>query len=162
MLSPFQSITDLSAATDVLRRRRFGVIQMHAGRLEQVSFRPWPKLISLPEVFALTRWVHARRRGDRCWLYFNQPLGCPNFLAVPYAISTKDCRLQTAVGALTVLDEIARIKDSHAALCDITCDRISECSTTGFAYGCKTSVCTDTCLAQHRRKLLTPQPPGTT
>ena len=124
----FETVTDLTAGADVIRRRRYGVIETAAGRLVAIRFRPFPKWASLLDVFWFGRWRHESRRGpsDRCWLYFNQPRRFSNFLAVPYIVSGPGTRLNTAFAALAALDEIARIKQSDALLADLVNSRISE------------------------------------
>lgn len=119
-------ITDLSAEADIVRRRRYGVIEMADGKFVQLSFRPWPKMASLPETRLLGRWQHSRRSGDRCQLYFNQPLSATNYLSLTYIVSNRDTTLATVRGAVCVLEEIAQIKQSDAILCDLDNRRISD------------------------------------
>lgn len=121
-----ESITSLRTAEATLRRRRYGVIEACEGRLVAVHLRPFAKIISLPEALWLGRWNHGRLAGDRCWLYYNQPLGHSNFLAVKYVVSSRCCKFSTLKAGMTVLEEIARIKGTDAALCDVTNRRISE------------------------------------
>ena len=115
----------LDVAAEVIRRRRYGVIEAMDGRLAAVHFRPWPKLVSLPEALLLGNWYHDRRTADRCRLYFNQPWRFRNFLAVPYAVCGRGTRLATMNAALAALDEIARIKQTDALLADVMNFRIS-------------------------------------
>jgi len=126
MYQPFETVTDLTQRAEVLRRRRFGVIEMADGRLSAVHLRPWPKWVSYPEVWWWGGRLHRRMPGDRCWLYYNQPWRCSNFLAAPYVVSGRDTTLATCHGAMVVLDEIARIKRSDAILCEVTNARISD------------------------------------
>jgi hypothetical protein len=121
----FATATDLSRDADLLRSRRYGVIEVAAGRLAAVHLRPWPKLVSLPEVLLDHYWFHERRRADRLWLYYNQPRSCSNYLALVYAVSGKSTRLNTMFAALRTLDEIARIKQTDAMVCDVANYRIS-------------------------------------
>jgi len=121
-----KTITDLRAGEEQLRRRRYGVIEVERARLRHVRLRPAPKIISIPEALWLGRWFHERMRGDRCWLYYNQPLWHSNFLAVKYILSAGDCTFATLRAAMTILEEIARIKQTDAALCDVTNRRISD------------------------------------
>jgi len=125
MAGLFETVTDLKRQAHVLRRRRYGVVEIHDGRFVGVHLRPWPKAISLPEVWCLGGRYHARAAGDRCWLYYNQPCRFPNFLALPYVVSSRGATLATFHGSLVVLDEIARVKQSDAILCDVTNARIS-------------------------------------
>lgn len=122
----FQTVPDLRVQTDVLRRRRFGVIEIADERLVGIHLRPWPKTISLAEIWWLGGRSHRRRRANRCLLYYNQPWGFPNFLTLKYVISNRGTTLRTFRGALVVLDEIARIKRSDAALCEASNLRISD------------------------------------
>jgi hypothetical protein len=69
---------------------------------------------------------HSWLSGNRLWVYYNQPLGYSNFLAVRYVISSRNCSYATARTAARVLDEIARIKGTDALLCDVAFSRISD------------------------------------
>ncbi|HEY2147708.1 MAG TPA: hypothetical protein VGH32_07205 [Pirellulales bacterium] len=69
---------------------------------------------------------HRRWSEDRCRLYFNQPLGFSNFLAVPYSLSGRGTTLATVYAALGALDEIACIKRTDAMLADVLNLRISD------------------------------------
>ena len=106
----FTAVTNLAAQADVLRERRFGVIEIVDERFRQVQLRPFPKIVSLPEMLYLGRWYHSRRPGNRCLLYYNQPRRFSNFLAVRYAVSARDTTLATICEALRVMDQIARLK----------------------------------------------------
>jgi hypothetical protein len=118
MASLFHTITDFAAGSAEIARRPYGVIEMADGELFAVRLRPWPKLFSSPG--------RASARGDRCWLYYNQPRSCPNFLALKYVVSSRDCTLATFRGSLVVLDEIARLKRSWAIVCHVANLRISD------------------------------------
>jgi hypothetical protein len=119
-------VTDLESRTDVLRKRRYGVIVAEHGQLSQIILRPWPKVVSLAEVLFWGHRFHDQRPGDRCWLYYNQPLRHGNFLALKYVLSSRDATLQTFRCCLTVLDEIARIKHTDALVCEASNVRISD------------------------------------
>lgn len=122
----WESIVDPAADQAALRRRRYGVIEMRDARLHAVHLRPWPKLISLPEALWLSRFQRQFLSGDRCWLYYDQPLLHRNFLAVKYVLSSRDCTFATLKGAMTVLEEIAHIKRTDAALADVWRAKISD------------------------------------
>ncbi len=122
----FSTITDLHTGADVLRQRRYGVIEMRDARLAGVHLRPWPKLVSLPEALWLSRCQRGLLRGDRCWLYYDQPLLHPNFIAVKYVLSSRDCSFASLKGAMTVLEEIVRLKRTDAVLADIASAKISD------------------------------------
>jgi hypothetical protein len=122
----FETVTDLDAQADVVRARRYGVIEVVDGRLRRVRMRPWPKIVSIPAVLMLGESWHSWLSGNRLWVYYNQPLGYSNFLAVRYVISSRNCTYATARTAARVLDEIARIKGTDALLCDVAFSRISD------------------------------------
>jgi hypothetical protein len=109
-----------------LERGRFGVIETRDGRLHAIHLRPWPKLISALESEWLGGRYHEHRAGNRCLLYYNQPWRCPNFLALTFVISGRDCSLATFRRATEVLDDVARVKSTDALVCDAWNLRISE------------------------------------
>jgi len=111
-----KTVTDLRNDVELLRRRRFGVINIRNGELESIRLRPWPKLVSIIGV-AWGQWHHVHVPGDRLRLYYNQPFRYSNFLALKFAISSRHTTLATVHRALEVLDEIAQIKRSDALLC---------------------------------------------
>ncbi len=121
----FETVTDLTDGAERLRRRAYGVIEVGDGLFRRVVLRPYPKIISAPEIILLGGWHHRHRRGDRCLLYYNQPWRFPQFLALKYVVSTRQTTLRTFTRALAVLDEIARLKRSDALLCDVGNWRIS-------------------------------------
>ena len=121
----FDKITNLTTGAETLRRRRYGVIEVVDGQFRSVLLRPWPKILVGPEVLWVGNWLHQRRRGDRLLLYYNQPLRFPNFLALAYALSSRETSVRTIRVGLEVLDEVARLKHSDALLCDVGNWRIS-------------------------------------
>jgi len=122
----FESVHDPTTNVEPLRRRRYGVIEVRDGRLIGIHLRPWPKYISLPAISFFGHGYHRQRPGNRCWLYYNQPRRHSNYLILKYIVSARDTTIGTARGALTVLDEIARIKHSDALLTDASNARISD------------------------------------
>jgi hypothetical protein len=129
------------SAVDVLRRRRYGVIEIVDGRLRRVVLRRLPRLVTVPEILLLGQWTHRASRGDRLWLYYNQPWRFPNFLVLKYVVSAAQTSMGSLCRALAVLDEIARLKQSDALLCEVENSRISTrlLSRWGWASHCPTS-----------------------
>ena len=125
MYPPFQSVTDIQAQAAVLRDRTYGVIETANDCFVAVHLRPFPKWGSLLECWWDER-MKRHRAGNRCWLYYNQPWGLRNFLALMYVASYKDTTLATFHGALVVLDEIAKLKKTDALVTDVTNPRISD------------------------------------
>ena len=117
---------DLQQDAALLRTRHYGMIEVVDGQLQRIVLRPWPKLVSLPEVWWLGANHHAHQTGDRCRLYYNQPRRHGNFLALVYVVSDRDCTFASFRRAVELLDEVARAKQSDAILCDVWNLRISD------------------------------------
>jgi hypothetical protein len=121
----YETVTDIEAESEVVRRRRFGVIETVDGQFRRVIFRPWPKWISIPEVLFLAPWIHRRRGRDRCLLYFDQPRRQPNYLAVKYLLTYGGTSYASVVAARHAMDEVARIKQSDALACHVSNKRLT-------------------------------------
>lgn len=122
----FETVTRPTDAADVLRRRRYGVIETVDGRLAHIRLRPYPKRVSALGTRLVAPLRRRLRRGNRCRLYFNQPRGYANFLNLQYVETTCDADYATLRRALTVLDELARLKDVDALLCDAANVRLTD------------------------------------
>lgn len=122
----FETVTDLGADSNRIRNRRYGVIEVAEARLVGIHLRPWPKLISATEAKWLGGWQHGRRRRDQCLLYYNQPLGHQNFLALKYTVTSFGTSWKTFWRTLVVLDKVAAIKRIDAIVADVTNDRMSD------------------------------------
>jgi hypothetical protein len=122
----FHTVRDLQRDAELLRRRPYGVICMADERLKQIRLRPWPTAISVLESMLWERLVHDRGEGNCCWLYYNQPRGHRSFLALKYVVSSRGATFKTFRSCLIVLDEIARIKQSDAIVCEVRNLRISD------------------------------------
>lgn len=126
-------ITNLAAGAAAIRRARYGVIDCQDGRLRHIRLRRWPKWIALDELL-WGRLAHRWSRGDRCRIYYNQPLSASRFLAIKYALSTRDCSLRTLQCCLAVLDQVAWLKGSDALVCDAWNPRISDRSLARYGW----------------------------
>lgn len=125
---PWETARDLDADAAVIRRRRYGVIEIVDGRLERIVLRPWPKLLCTPEWWpsAGETLPHDGAPLDRCRLYYNQPRSAPRYLALKYIVSTYRASFASFSRALHVLDAVARIKQSDAIVCEAFNERLSE------------------------------------
>ena len=121
-----QTVEDFQTGSETLRQRRYGVIECSAGRLVAVRLRLWPKWIAWPEVWPTHGRYHLRGQPDRCLLYYNQPWRYPNFVALKYVVSSHGTSYATIHAALKTLDEVARLKQTDALLCDAANSRISD------------------------------------
>ena len=122
----YETVTDPQLEADVVRRRRYGVIETCAGRLVRIVYRPYPKTATAFGGRLLGRLSHRLRRGNRCRLYFNEPRSCPGFIALRYLESTRDADYATVCRALTALDDVARLKNADALVCDAANLRITD------------------------------------
>jgi hypothetical protein len=125
-MSFFAEIRDFNAGAELLRRRRYGVIEVANERLVRICLRPWPKRASWFEARLWGRFVHDRRNGNVCRLFYNEPRTAPGFLALSFVVSNHTTSVATVRGALGVLDEIARLKRSDALVGDVSNLRISD------------------------------------
>jgi hypothetical protein len=103
---------------------RYGAIHTEGGRLSRVVGRWWPYQGNLLQ----TLWDIRMRplQQDRCVLYYSQPLSCPTFLTLNYVRSGPQTSLSTLYAAALALDEIAKLKNSNAIVCNATNQRISD------------------------------------
>src|SRR3954467_15503725 len=106
----FEAIYDLKLGRERIRAHRYGVIETAGGELRAVHLRPWPKFLAGPELLPLGPKYHQAGRADRCLLYYNQPRGMPNFLALKYIVSTIGTSYRTFRASLIALDAIAELK----------------------------------------------------
>lgn len=125
MSTLFSQVATLGEDVELLRRRRYGMIEIVDERLARIVLRPLPRWASLPEIHGWGRWQHARQEGNRCRLFYNQPRRHGRYLALKYVQSTHGATLRTFRLSLLVLDEIARIKGTDAIVTDVANLRIS-------------------------------------
>jgi hypothetical protein len=121
-----ETISNFEAERDLVRERRYGVIETVGGEFVAIHLRPWPKLVSLPEIVPLGLRYHRRGAADRCLLYYNQPRRMPTFLALKYIVSTAGTSYRTFRASLVVLDAIAALKRVDAIVCDAANARLSD------------------------------------
>lgn len=119
-----ETTNNLNNATDLVRRRRYGVIQVESGTFHSLTLRPWPKLISRLEIETLGRWKH-RRGGDHVRLYYNFPISSPGFLTLAYVESTRQTTWKTLRRSLEVLDWVAEVRRANASVCELSNEKIS-------------------------------------
>ncbi len=122
----FETITNLHASATVLGERRYGMVEVLDGRLSRIVLRPLPKRVWLWQTWLAGRLQHPFSTGDRCWLYYNQPLSAPAYLAVPYFVSARDTTLSSIRCAIDTLEQIAALKGCDAILCDVANPRITD------------------------------------
>ena len=125
----FETVTDLAAGVEILRRRRYGMIEAVDGQFVRVVLRPYPALFvgSWEAMLGMLGWPRRRTLpGDCCRLYYNQPRSLPNFLALKYVVAGQCGTFATFRRVLEVLDEIARLKRTDALVCDAMNVKLSD------------------------------------
>jgi hypothetical protein len=127
----YKKITTLTGNEELLRDRRYGMIEVIDQELNAIYLRPWPKMISVAEANWAGGWQHGRfgkkrPAKNRCQIYYNQPLGHSGFLALKYIVTTFGTTSATGLRALVILDEIARLKRINAIVGEVTNQRISD------------------------------------
>ncbi|HBE66664.1 MAG TPA: hypothetical protein DDW52_00815 [Planctomycetaceae bacterium] len=65
-------------------------------------------------------------QSDVCELYYHAPLACPRFLTLSYVRSGPKTSLSTFYAATLMLDEIARLKQTGAIVCNVSSDRLTD------------------------------------
>ena len=121
----YETVTDVNAGAETLRRRRYGVLEVREGKLHRILLRPYPKMTSLYEVGLASLLNGLRPARDRCLLYYNAPRGCPDYLTLRYLISDRGTSMKTIHTALGTLDEVARLRHADAIVCDAANPRLS-------------------------------------
>ncbi len=108
-----------------LHERRHGIIEVRDGRLYSIR----PLLIARrvnPLDHLLGLWRHRYAAPcDRVRCYFHHHRCTPRYLALAYVVSWPSTRLASFRLALRVLDEIARLRQVDAIVCDVANARIS-------------------------------------
>ena len=106
--------------------RAYGTIIVENGKFQRVRFKPWPKIISTFEIGFFGDRTHEKSaESDRCLIYYNQPFFHKRYLALKYIVSNQGTSFRTFRLATRILDEVARIKQSDAIVCEVNNFRIS-------------------------------------
>lgn len=122
----FDRESDLTDPSGKIFCRAYGIIVVEQGEFSEIRFRPWPKVISTWEIGTKGQKVHEQGSTlDRCMLYYNQPFFHKRYLALKYVVSNRGTSFRSFRLATRVLDEVARIKESDAIVCEVTNPSIS-------------------------------------
>ncbi len=119
-----EPVTSIATQKHLLQVRRSGHIVVESGRLLAVYGRWWPYFGNHLQA-AFDRRVRGGN-DDRCELFYHSPLGAPQFITLSYIRSGGRTSLASNYAATLVLDEIARINQSLAIVCNVINDRISD------------------------------------
>ncbi len=117
-------ITDIRDGHAQLRSWRCGRIVMQGGRFVKVQRRLVAGSVSVAQVWWQSK--YGRMNDDVCWLDYHQPFGMPGFLTLDYIRSGQLAGYKTFIGAIRVLEEIARIRNAAAIVAHVTNGAISD------------------------------------
>lgn len=118
------AVTDLIAEADRIRRWRCGRIVMKSGRLVEIQHRLMCGSVSVAQVWWQAK--YGRSDDDLCWLDYHQPFGLPGFLTLDYIRAGQFAGYKTFIGAVNVLEDIARLRSASAIVAHVTNHSISD------------------------------------
>lgn len=125
----FKTISDVDSGRSVIRNRAYGVIEVCDQQLKAIHMRPYPKLISIPEIYWSSFWkkhIVKPTNRDRVLLYYNQPVMHRNFISLNYFVSDDGATLASIAVCLSVLDYVAKVKRTDAMVTEISNKRIKD------------------------------------
>jgi hypothetical protein len=82
-------------------------------------------------------WIDARwrRLPDNCWqLYYNAPYRCPGYLVLAYVRAGRNTSVASLRTGMSVLDEIAKIMQMQAIVCETTNPKLTSRVMEYFGY----------------------------
>lgn len=120
----------LGAITDVAQSRhrilacKYGEIELSGGAVVCIYPRWWPRIGSKWES-AVESYLKVLPE-DSCRVYYAFPMRAPNYMSVLYAHSGPNTSYKTLYRGVTAVEEIARIREAHAIVCQVSNSRLSE------------------------------------
>lgn len=118
------SVTDPIIGARQIRRWRCGRIVMRGGQLVEIQRRLYVGSVSVAQVWWQSK--YGRGNDDSCWLDYHQPIGMPGFLTLDYVHSGTSAGYKSFIGAVHVLEEIARVRGASAIVAHVTNRNISD------------------------------------
>ena len=118
------SVPSLEGNSDKIRSWNYGELELSDGNLIGIYPRWWPRIASQWEAFQ-DSYIRTLR-ADFCRAYYAFPRRAPGFMSVLYAKSGPNTQYKTLYRAVLVIDEIARLKDADAIVCQTISSRASE------------------------------------
>ena len=111
------SVTSIEGNADRIRSWNYGELELFDGKLLGIYPRWWPRIPSKWESFRDN--AFRSLPTDVCRTYYAFPRRAPGFMSVLYALSGPKTQYTTFYRAVVVLDEIARLRDSDAIVCQV-------------------------------------------
>lgn len=120
-LSPLHSI---EANAEKVSSWRYGEIELFNGSLAAIYPRWWPRWGSQWESY----WdsYHRVLPADHCIAYFAFPRSAPGYMSVLYAHSGPNTQYKTIYRAVSTMDQIAKLRNSDAIVCQMVSERGTE------------------------------------
>ncbi len=118
------TVKDPISGSAQIRRWRCGRIVMQNGHLLHIKKRLMCGSVSMAQVWWQAK--YGRMRDDICWLDYHQPMGMRGFLTLDYVRAGELAGYKTFVGAIHVLNEIARVRGATAIVAHVSNQTISD------------------------------------
>jgi hypothetical protein len=118
------SIIDLAHSHARIRNCRYGEIELIDGAVHRIYPRWWPRVGS--EWESMMDSYLPRLPADHCRVYYAFPMRSPGFMSVLYAHSGPNTCYRTLYRGVTAVDEIAKIRNAEAIVCQVTNTRLTE------------------------------------
>ncbi|TWU35870.1 hypothetical protein [Novipirellula artificiosorum] len=118
------TVTNLTTGADQLRRWRCARIVMCGGRFVEIQHRLSAGNVSVAQVWWQAK--YGRMDDDVCWLDYHQPMGMSGFLTLDYIRSGYRSGYKSFLGAVELLNEVARIRGTSAIVAHVTNQSISD------------------------------------
>ena len=118
------SVTSMDGNADRIRSWNYGELELFDGELLGIYPRWWPCMAS--EWESIQDSTIRSLPTDFCRVYYAFPKRAPGFMSVLYARSGPKTQYKTLYRGVVVMDEIARLRDSHAIVCQMINLRTSE------------------------------------
>ncbi|MCY2986239.1 MAG: hypothetical protein NTY15_21640 [Planctomycetota bacterium] len=118
------SVDSIDGHRDRIQSWRYGEVELSNGELVALYPRWWPRVGSQWESWQDS--YHRTLPTDWCRAYYAFPRRAPGFMSVLYARSGPGTQYKTISRAVSAMDEIARIRDSQAIVCQMVSERGTE------------------------------------
>lgn len=118
------SVASIDHHASEISRWRYGTVLLRNGKLIAIQARWWPRWGT---VFgAMMDRVVRTLPEDECRFYFAFPRSAPGFMSLLYVHAGEKTTYQTFHQGIASIEAIARLRRSHAIVCQVTNDRLSE------------------------------------
>jgi len=117
-------VNSIHGHRDLIRAWRYGEVELSNGEFVGIYARWWPRFGSQWETWQET--YNPTLPPDSCRAYYAFPRKAPGFMSVLYARSGPSTQYKTIYRAVNAMDEIAKLRDAQAIVCQMVTERGSE------------------------------------